>query len=82
MCNNYICLLTLIVRDCQKALEVYPWAPGVRLGIALCHHKLGHYQKAKQAFHRVLQARNFSSWDCTLIKLITEQLKVPLLYLL
>ncbi|KAK4479038.1 hypothetical protein RD792_014549 [Penstemon davidsonii] len=40
----------------KRALQVYPWAPAVRLGIALCHYKLGRFEKAKQGFHRVLQA--------------------------
>ncbi|PIN08926.1 TPR-containing nuclear phosphoprotein that regulates K(+) uptake [Handroanthus impetiginosus] len=39
----------------KRALQVYPWAPGVRLGIALCNYKLGRFEKAKQAFRRVLQ---------------------------
>ncbi|KAI3447198.1 hypothetical protein Pfo_003863 [Paulownia fortunei] len=39
----------------KRALQVYPWAPAVRLGIALCQYKLGRFEKAKQAFHRVLQ---------------------------
>ncbi|KAL2529956.1 Protein CTR9-like protein [Forsythia ovata] len=40
----------------KRALQVYPRSPAaVRLGIALCHYKLGHLGKAKQAFHRVLQ---------------------------
>ncbi|KAI3443570.1 hypothetical protein Pfo_000235 [Paulownia fortunei] len=37
----------------KRAMQVYPWAPAVRLGIAHCHYKLGHLQKAKQAFHRL-----------------------------
>ncbi|KAK3040389.1 hypothetical protein RJ639_026794 [Escallonia herrerae] len=41
----------------KRALQVYPRCPGaVRLGIGLCRYKLGQYEKAKQAFHRVLQA--------------------------
>lgn len=40
----------------KRALQVYPRCPGaVRLGIGLCRYKLGQYEKAKQAFHRVLQ---------------------------
>ncbi|CAA0829302.1 Protein CTR9 homolog [Striga hermonthica] len=39
----------------KRALQVCPWAPSVRLGIALCQYKLGRPEKAKQAFHRVLQ---------------------------
>ncbi|XP_058186995.1 protein CTR9 homolog isoform X1 [Rhododendron vialii] len=41
----------------KRALQVYPQCPGaVRLGIGLCRYKLGQFEKAKQAFHRVLQA--------------------------
>ncbi|CAI9787595.1 unnamed protein product [Fraxinus pennsylvanica] len=41
----------------KRALQVYPQCPAaVRLGIALCQYKLGRLEKAKQAFHRVLQA--------------------------
>ncbi|XP_058206542.1 protein CTR9 homolog isoform X1 [Rhododendron vialii] len=40
----------------KRALQVYPQCPGaVRLGIGLCRYKLGQFEKAKQAFHRVLQ---------------------------
>ncbi|KAL6984578.1 Protein CTR9 [Sarracenia purpurea var. burkii] len=40
----------------KRALQVYPQCPGaVRLGIGLCRYKLGQYEKAKQAFQRVLQ---------------------------
>lgn len=40
----------------KRALQVYPQCPGaVRLGIGLCRYKLGQYDKAKQAFQRVLQ---------------------------
>ncbi|KAL2945136.1 Protein CTR9-like protein [Bienertia sinuspersici] len=40
----------------QRALRVYPDCPGaVRLGIGLCRYKLGHFEKARQAFERVLQ---------------------------
>ncbi|XP_073043941.1 protein CTR9 homolog [Primulina eburnea] len=39
----------------KRALQVYPWAPAVRLGIAFCHYKLGHLEKAKQSFNRALQ---------------------------
>ncbi|KAL2466315.1 Protein CTR9-like protein [Abeliophyllum distichum] len=40
----------------KRALQMYPQCPAaVRLGIALCHYKLGRLEKAKQAFHRVLQ---------------------------
>lgn len=38
---------------------MYPWAPAVRLGIAFCHYKLGHLEKAKQAFNRALQASHY-----------------------
>ncbi|PSS20777.1 hypothetical protein CEY00_Acc09816 [Actinidia chinensis var. chinensis] len=40
----------------KRSLQVYPQCPGaVRLGIGLCRYKLGQYEKAKQAFQRVLQ---------------------------
>ncbi|KAK9705538.1 hypothetical protein RND81_07G064600 [Saponaria officinalis] len=40
----------------KRALRVYPECPGaVRLGIGLCRYKLGHFEKARQAFERVLQ---------------------------
>ncbi|XP_069143051.1 protein CTR9 homolog isoform X1 [Solanum lycopersicum] len=41
----------------KRALQVYPDCPAaVRLGIGLCRYKLGQFDKAKQAFCRVLQA--------------------------
>ncbi|OVA06840.1 Tetratricopeptide TPR-1 [Macleaya cordata] len=41
----------------KRALQVYPDCPAaVRLGIGLCRYKLGHFEKARQAFQRVLQA--------------------------
>ncbi|KAJ4840435.1 Protein CTR9 [Turnera subulata] len=41
----------------KRALQVYPDCPGaVRLGIGHCHYKLGRFEKARQAFERVLQA--------------------------
>ncbi|XP_029125901.1 protein CTR9 homolog [Cajanus cajan] len=40
----------------KRALQVYPNCPAaVRLGIGLCRYKLGQFEKAKQAFERVLQ---------------------------
>ncbi|XP_022754798.1 protein CTR9 homolog isoform X2 [Durio zibethinus] len=40
----------------KRALQVYPNCPGaVRLGIGLCRYKLGQFEKARQAFQRVLQ---------------------------
>lgn len=40
----------------KRALRVYPSCPGaVRLGIGLCRYKLGQFEKARQAFERVLQ---------------------------
>ncbi|XP_004243718.1 protein CTR9 homolog isoform X2 [Solanum lycopersicum] len=40
----------------KRALQVYPDCPAaVRLGIGLCRYKLGQFDKAKQAFCRVLQ---------------------------
>ncbi|XP_022729017.1 protein CTR9 homolog isoform X2 [Durio zibethinus] len=40
----------------KRALQVYPYCPGaVRLGIGLCRYKLGQFEKARQAFQRVLQ---------------------------
>lgn len=40
----------------KRALRVYPDCPGaVRLGIGLCRYKLGHFERARQAFERVLQ---------------------------
>ncbi|KAM7513045.1 hypothetical protein LguiB_011920 [Lonicera macranthoides] len=40
----------------KRALQVYPQCPAaVRLGIGLCRYKLGQYERAKQAFQRVLQ---------------------------
>lgn len=39
----------------KRALQVNPNCPGaVRLGIALCRYRLGHSEKARQAFQRVL----------------------------
>lgn len=36
---------------------MYPECPAaVRLGIGLCRYKLGQFDRAKQAFERVLQA--------------------------
>lgn len=60
----------------QRALQVYPWAPAVRLGIALCHYKLGRFGKAKQAFHRVLQASGCLSCGHSSTKLIHLQLQI------
>lgn len=35
---------------------MYPDCPGaVRLGIGLCRYKLGQFEKARQAFERVMQ---------------------------
>ncbi|XP_010261923.1 PREDICTED: protein CTR9 homolog [Nelumbo nucifera] len=40
----------------KRALQVYPNCPGaVRLGLGLCRYKLGQFEKARQAFQRVLQ---------------------------
>ncbi|MCL7046547.1 hypothetical protein MKW94_027741, partial [Papaver nudicaule] len=40
----------------KRALQVYPNCPAaVRLGIGLCRYKLGQFEKARQAFQRVLQ---------------------------
>ncbi|KAE9604674.1 putative RNA polymerase-associated protein Ctr9 [Lupinus albus] len=40
----------------KRALQVYPDCPApVRLGIGLCRYKLGQFEKAQQAFERVLQ---------------------------
>ncbi|XP_028786901.1 protein CTR9 homolog isoform X1 [Neltuma alba] len=40
----------------KRALQVYPNCPAaVRLGIGLCRYKLGQFEKAQQAFERVLQ---------------------------
>lgn len=40
----------------KRALRVYPDCPGaVRLGIGLCRYRLGQFEKARQAFERVLQ---------------------------
>ncbi|XVE97907.1 hypothetical protein REPUB_Repub03eG0059200 [Reevesia pubescens] len=40
----------------KRALQVYPNCPGaVRLGIGLCRYRLGQFEKARQAFQRVLQ---------------------------
>lgn len=36
---------------------MYPNCPGpVRLGLGFCRYKLGQFEKARQAFERVLQA--------------------------
>ncbi|KAL2327259.1 hypothetical protein Fmac_020686 [Flemingia macrophylla] len=41
----------------KRALQVFPNCPAaVRLGIGLCRYKLGQFEKAQQAFERVLQA--------------------------
>lgn len=43
----------------KRALQVNPECPAaVRLGIGMCRYKLGQHEKAKQAFQRVLQARD------------------------
>ncbi|KAJ9566744.1 hypothetical protein OSB04_002710 [Centaurea solstitialis] len=43
----------------KRVLQVYPRCPAaVRLGIGLCRYKLGQFERAKQAFERVLQASN------------------------
>ncbi|KAF5776157.1 putative RNA polymerase-associated protein Ctr9 [Helianthus annuus] len=40
----------------KRVLQVYPGCPAaVRLGIGLCRYKLGQFDRAKQAFERVLQ---------------------------
>ncbi|XP_077240968.1 binding protein [Tasmannia lanceolata] len=40
----------------KRALRVYPNCPAsVRLGLGLCRYKLGQFEKARQAFQRVLQ---------------------------
>ncbi|KAK1423878.1 hypothetical protein QVD17_19187 [Tagetes erecta] len=40
----------------KRVLQLYPGCPApVRLGIGLCRYKLGQFERAKQAFHRVLQ---------------------------
>ncbi|RZB65084.1 protein CTR9 homolog [Glycine soja] len=40
----------------KRVLQVYPNCPAaVRLGIGLCRYKLGQFEKAQQAFERVLQ---------------------------
>nr|XP_043614945.1 protein CTR9 homolog [Erigeron canadensis]XP_043614946.1 protein CTR9 homolog [Erigeron canadensis]XP_043614947.1 protein CTR9 homolog [Erigeron canadensis] len=40
----------------KRVLQVYPRCPAaVRLGIGLCRYKLGQFERAKQAFARVLQ---------------------------
>ncbi|KAM0020890.1 putative RNA polymerase-associated protein Ctr9 [Helianthus debilis subsp. tardiflorus] len=40
----------------KRVLQVYPRCPAaVRLGIGLCRYKLGQFDRAKQAFERVLQ---------------------------
>lgn len=49
----------------QRALQVYPDCPGaVRLGIAHCHYKLGHFGKACLAFQRVLQVSDMNICTC------------------
>ncbi|CAI9100700.1 OLC1v1037856C1 [Oldenlandia corymbosa var. corymbosa] len=46
----------------KRALQVFPQCPAaVRLGIGLCRYKLGQFEKAKQAFERVLQLDNDNS---------------------
>ncbi|QCE13561.1 RNA polymerase-associated protein CTR9 [Vigna unguiculata] len=41
----------------KRALQVFPNCPAaVRLGIGLCRYKLGQFEKAQQAFERVLHA--------------------------
>nr|GEW82826.1 protein CTR9 homolog [Tanacetum cinerariifolium] len=40
----------------KRVLQVYPRCPAaVRLGIGLCRYKLGQFERAKQAFERVLE---------------------------
>ncbi|KAH0970786.1 hypothetical protein GBA52_022942 [Prunus armeniaca] len=40
----------------KRALQVHPDCPAaVRLGIGLCRYKMGQFEKARQAFQRVLQ---------------------------
>ncbi|KAG0447117.1 hypothetical protein HPP92_028483 [Vanilla planifolia] len=39
----------------MKVLRAYPSCPGAaRLGIGYCRYRLGQFDKARQAFHRVL----------------------------
>ncbi|KAG0447040.1 hypothetical protein HPP92_028515 [Vanilla planifolia] len=41
----------------KKVLRAYPSCPGAaRLGIGYCRYKLGQFDKARQPFHRVLDA--------------------------
>ncbi|GAU27975.1 hypothetical protein TSUD_373700 [Trifolium subterraneum] len=48
----------------KRALQVYPNCPAaVRLGIGLCRYKLGQFEKARQAFERVLQASESHNLD-------------------
>lgn len=49
----------------KKALQAYPGCPAVvRLGLGLCHYKLGQLKKEKQAFERFLQLdpENVKAW--------------------
>ncbi|XP_078429953.1 binding protein [Wolffia australiana] len=40
----------------KRALQAYPQCPpAIRFGIGLCHYKVGQFEKARQAFQRVLQ---------------------------
>lgn len=55
----YMSLMLLFAcwNSCKRALIVHPRCPAaVRLGIGLCRYKLGQFDKARQAFTRVLQA--------------------------
>ena len=57
-------VLTYFIKFGKRALQVYPHCPAaVRLGIALCRYKLGQLDKARQAFLRVLQARDYQILD-------------------
>nr|KAJ0206542.1 hypothetical protein LSAT_V11C500279690 [Lactuca sativa] len=49
----------------KRVLQVYPECPAaVRLGIGLCRYKLGQFERAKQAFERVLQASHMLTTFC------------------
>lgn len=59
MCYEYErnLILIFLYANRKRALQVYPSCPAaVRLGIGLCRYKLGQFEKARQAFERVLQA--------------------------
>ncbi|KAK9131368.1 hypothetical protein Sjap_011855 [Stephania japonica] len=67
----------------KRALQVHPHCPAsVRFGIGLCRYKMGQFEKARQAFKRVLQIQkvlrllwHWESWICKQMKAADETWK-------